>query len=222
MALMPYVLPFALYLGATQLCAAFPRHYAWLYPIAVLLVGAVTVALLHGRRLLAPHLRVIPAMVVGLIGIALWIALCRLGWDQAIAAILPSWLRPEPRVGFDPFTSIANGTTRWIFIASRLAGLALLVPVVEELFWRGFLARWLLSPDWQKEPLGRFTPFSFAVVTLLFTLAHPEWLAAAVYCALLNGLLMWKRDLWSCVVAHGVSNLVLGIYILATGSWELW
>lgn len=63
---------------------------------------------------------------------------------------------------------------------------------------------------------------SALIVTLLFALAHPEWLAAAVYCTLLNGLLYWKGDLWNCVVAHGVSNLVLAIYILFTGSWELW
>src|SRR5262249_30767252 len=101
-------------------------------------------------------------------------------------------------------------------------GLAVLVPVAEELFWRGFLARWLVNPDWQRQPLGHFTPASFIIVTVLFTLAHPEWLAAAVYCALLNGLLAWKRDLWNCVVAHGVSNLALGVYILTEKDWKLW
>jgi membrane protease YdiL (CAAX protease family) len=59
-------------------------------------------------------------------------------------------------------------------------------------------------------------------VTLLFTAAHPEWLAAAVYCAILNGLIYWKRDLWSCVVAHATSNLLLAVYILTTATWELW
>jgi CAAX prenyl protease-like protein len=110
----------------------------------------------------------------------------------------------------------------WGFVAVRLVGLALVVPVAEELFWRGFLARWLLGPDWQTRPVGQFTPVSFAIVTLLFTLAHPEWVAAAVYCALLNGLAYWTRDLWNCVVAHAVSNLVLGGYILTTGDWKLW
>lgn len=218
----PYIVAFVLYIGGTWVCGEFPEHYAWLYPTLVILVTVATFVLLYGRRLLRPHWHVVQAALVGLIGIALWIAICHLEWDQAIATLLPSWLRPEPRVGFDPFTEIADSTARWLFIACRLAGLALLVPVVEELFWRGFLARWLRAPDWQKQPIGRFTLFSFAGVTLLFTLAHPEWLAAAVYCVLLNGLLMWTRDLWSCVVAHGVSNLALGIYILATGSWELW
>mgnify|MGYP002683041209 CR=1 FL=1 len=92
----------------------------------------------------------------------------------------------------------------------------------EEIFWRGFLLRWLTNAEWEKVPLGRFSGMSFLLVTLLFTLAHPEWLAAAVYCALLNGFIYWKQDLWSCVVAHGVSNLLLGLYVLTTEHWWLW
>jgi CAAX prenyl protease-like protein len=222
MPMIPYVLPFILYLVASQVCATFPKYFAFLYPSLMLFVAATTAVLLYRRRLLQPHWRIVPAVLVGLVGIALWIAICRLEWDQVIDGFLPTWLRPSLRPGFDPFTAINDNSACWAFIAARLAGLALLVPVVEELFWRGFLARWLISPDWQKQPIGRFTPFSFAGVTLLFTLAHPEWLAAAVYCVLLNLLLAWTRDLWSCVVAHGVSNLVLGIYILATGNWQLW
>jgi ABC-type spermidine/putrescine transport system permease subunit II len=70
--------------------------------------------------------------------------------------------------------------------------------------------------------LGRFGVRSFVAVTVLFAVAHPEWLAAAVYCVLLNGLVYWKKDLWSCVVAHAVSNLALAVYILTTESWWLW
>ena len=63
---------------------------------------------------------------------------------------------------------------------------------------------------------------SFLWIVMLFTLAHPEWFAASIYCILLNILLYWKKDLWLCIVAHGTSNLVLGIYVLLTGSWVLW
>jgi len=221
--MLPYVLPFALYLGLTYVVGMedLKAHYAWLYGATVLLVGAVTTGLLYRRGLLRPHARIIPGIVVGLVGIALWIGIYNLGWDQYLAAHLPTLIQPRPRPGFDPF-SVLEQPSAWAFIAIRMVGLAVLVPVAEELFWRGFLARWLLDPDWQKQPLGRFTPVSFAIVTLMFTLAHPEWLAAAVYCALLNLLIAWTRELWNCVVAHGVSNLVLGIYIVATWNWELW
>lgn len=243
-----YVAPFLLYLGLTQIPAAYADYYAWLYPVVVILVGAATIALIYSpfgqnrethsgfkgtpRELLRPHARILPGLVVGVVGIALWIGIFRLGWDDDIRSFLPSWLQPESRPGFNPFASIPNTAVRYGFIFMRFVGLALLVPIIEELFWRGFLARWLLPPDepggphslqdWQNQELGRFTPFSFAGVTIMFALVHPEWLAAAIYCALLNLLVFWTRDLWNCVVAHSVSNLILGIYILATESWQLW
>jgi uncharacterized protein len=220
--MIPYVVPFVLYLVLIQTSAAFPDHYAWLYPALVTLAGAATVALLHGRQVIRPHRHVWAGVAVGLVGIVFWIVLSQLKLEQAVADSLPTWLQPSARVGFDPFREISRPAAFWTFLAARLAGLVLLVPVAEELFWRGFLLRWLISADWENQELGRFTPFSFLGVTLLFTLIHPEWLAAAVYCSLLNGLIYWKRDIWNCIVAHGVSNAVLAAYILYTGAWELW
>jgi CAAX prenyl protease-like protein len=214
-----YVLPFALYLGLTQLPSLFPdAYYPPVYSAVVVVVGLVTGYFLWSRPLLRPHRRVGLAVAVGLVGIALWIGLCQLDF----AALLPTWLRPGNRRAYNPFEALDNPVAAWAFVAVRLVGMALLVPVVEELFWRGFLARWLLDADWQARPVGQFTLQSFLIVTLLFTLAHPEWLAAAVYGVLLNAYLAWKKDLWGCVVAHGVSNLVLGVYILAAEDWKLW
>jgi CAAX prenyl protease-like protein len=220
--MLAYILPFALFLGLTQLAAAFPEHYAWLYPAMVLGITAVTVPLVSGQRLLRPHFRVLPGVVVCLVGIVLWIGLCQLNLEATLIALLPDELRPDPRPGFNPFDRIAEPAARWGFIAMRLLGLAVLVPIAEELFWRGFLLRWLSDPNWKERQVGDFTWQAFVLVVLLFTLAHPEWLAAAVYCTLLNGLLYWTRDLWNCVVAHAVTNLLLGIYVLTTGAWQLW
>ena len=220
--MIPYVLPFALYVVLTQILLDFPDYYPWLYSAVVLVVGAVTVYILGVRRLIRPHRDVIAGVGVGLVGIALWIGLSRLGVEQHISEILPSWLRPEARAAFNPFQALPNPAACWGFVGMRMIGLVIVVPIAEELFWRGFLMRWVISSDWENQQIGQFTLRSFIWVVLLFTLAHPEWLAAAVYCSLLNGLIYWKRDLWNCVVAHAVSNLVLGAYVLSTGSWELW
>ncbi len=108
------------------------------------------------------------------------------------------------------------------FIVIRMIGLAILVPLIEEVFWRGFLARWMIDEDWETIPLGTFNWNVFFYVTALFTLAHPEWFAAAVYAVLINTLFFWKKDLWPCIVAHAVSNFLLGVYVLTTRSWSLW
>jgi CAAX prenyl protease-like protein len=220
--MLPYIVPFLLYLVLTQFPPLYPESFAWLYTAVVVLVGLVTIGLLAGRRLLQPHVQVLSGVAVGLLGFVLWIGLSHLNLEHRVAAVLPGWLQPKERAAFNPYESLVNPTSRWGFLAVRFAGLVLLVPVAEELFWRGFLLRWLISSNWQQQEIGQFTWFSFTGVTLLCALAHPEWFAAAVYCSLLNGLLYWKRDLWNCVVAHAVSNLVLAIYILATGHWELW
>jgi CAAX prenyl protease-like protein len=215
----PYILPFALYLVALPLAGWVPGWFAWLYPLVVLVLGSITWSL--SRKLIRPHWDVWPGIGAGILGIAIWIALCRLDLEATVKDFLPAFLQPQARLGFDP-NIIDSMTGRWLFISFRIAGLALLVPVAEELFWRGFLLRWLISADWEKVPPGQFSVSSFAGVTLLFTLAHPEWLAAAAYGAILNVLMYWRRDLWNCIVAHSVSNLILAIYVLIWHAWELW
>ena len=217
-----YIWPFFTYLIGVSVASRLGSMYPLAYAAVVVLVGAVTWSVLRGHRIVVPHWRVGEAVIVGLVGIALWIGLSELGLERNIATHLPEWLRPGPRVAYNPFEELTQPMAVWGFLGLRLIGLVALVPLAEELFWRGFLLRWLTSPEWEEVPLGRFSGRSFFLVVLLFTLAHPEWLAAAVYCALLNWLLYWKKDLWSCIVAHGVSNLALGLYILATGAWWLW
>jgi hypothetical protein len=216
-----FICPFVLYVVLTSIAAKLPSVYPLAYTTSVVIVAATIFALVRGRNILRPHWRIAEAVLFGLIGIALWIALSSARLEEALTSSLPTWLRPQARVAFDPFAELTHSAAIG-FIVVRLLGLAVLAPIAEELFWRGFLIRWLISPDWGKVPLGQFSLLSFVVVTLLFTSAHPEWLAAAVYCALINALLYWKKDLWSCVVAHSVSNLVLGVYVLTTGAWWLW
>ena len=217
-----YVVPFVLYLLGASVAASSDDFYPLAYALVVAVASTVTWILLRGRKLIVPHARVGEAIAVGLIGIALWNGLSQLGLETIIAKYLPEWLRPGPRVAYNPFEELTSPIVAWAFVGFRMVGLVILVPIAEELFWRGFLARWLMSHEWEEVPIGRFSVTSFTLVVLLFTSAHPEWLAAAVYCTLLNGFLWWRKDLWSCIVAHGVSNLVLGVYVLATGAWWLW
>ncbi len=217
-----YVVPFILYLFGTAFIARFgDAWYPLLYSLLVFCMAVALVWLLAGKPIIQPHWRVLPGIVVGLVGIGLWIGLCSLQWEQQVTKFLPTWLQPEERVGFNPLEQL-SGFSLWAFLAARLVGIGLIVPIVEEHFWRGFLLRWLIDPEWEKVPVGEYSLSSCAIVTLMFTLAHPEWLAAATYCLLLNGFLYWKKDLWSCMVAHAVSNLVLAAYVLVFGVWQLW
>jgi len=220
--MIPYVVPFILYLLLSQVAVSYDGLYPWLYIITVAVVSGATIYLLIGKHLLQIHKNVLPGVAVGIVGIIVWILLSQSNLDEVVVSVLPVWLQPGQRLGFNPFQTISEPFFRWIFVLVRSVGLVLLVPVVEELFWRGFLLRWVISANWEEQPIGIFTFRSFLWVVLLFTTAHPEWFAAAVYCILLNLLLYWKKDLWLCVVAHCTSNFSLVVYVLLTGSWVLW
>ncbi len=108
------------------------------------------------------------------------------------------------------------------FVAVRLLGLVVLVPLIEELFWRSFLMRWVIDQDFARVPIGRVTPLAAGVTSVAFGLAHPEWLPG-----LITGLawawLVWRtKSLSACVVSHAVANLALGLYVIATGDWKYW
>ena len=218
-----FVAPFVLYLVGTSFIARFgDEWYHWTYSLVALVVLVSCIVLLRGKQIIKPHTRVWPGVLLGVAGIVLWIACSKLHLERFVTDLLPSFLRPGDRVGYNPFEALESPNAAWCFIAVRMLGIAVLVPIAEELFWRGFLLRWLIDPDWDRVKMGEFTWQSCWIVVLMFTLAHPEWLAAAIYCLLINSLLYWKKDLWQCIVAHAVSNALLAIYVLNSGEWWLW
>lgn len=162
------------------------------------------------------------AVAAGGVGCLVWILLAELqaaipGMQEFLNTILQGG-----RAGYDPYSSPAGAAARIAFVAVRLMGLAVVVPLMEEIFWRGFLSRYLISDDFRSVPQGTFTRWSFAIVVAAFALVHPEILAAVVWCAMINGLYRKSANLWACVVMHAVTNGLLGAYILMTDNWQLW
>jgi len=85
------------------------------------------------------------------------------------------------------------------------------------------MLRWIICPDaFRDVALGAFEPLSFGAVVVLMALSHPEWLAAAVFSAVMNLLLYRTRNLFACIATHAVTNLALGIFVLVTHAWRFW
>lgn len=145
--------------------------------------------------------------------------------------VLALWISPQvvfgapPRLeGFDPTVFPVGSGLYWATLVFRFIRLVLVVPLVEEILWRGFLLRYLINEDFETVPFGSFSWFSFGVVTLAFMAEHqrPDWIPALITGALYNWLAVRTRSLSSCVLAHAVTNLLLGVYILKTGQWGFW
>jgi hypothetical protein len=127
-------------------------------------------------------------------------------------------------VGLDPTLLESNSATYWSTILFRFLRLVLVVPLLEEVFWRGFLLRFVIDDHFEQVPFGKFNRLAFAVVTVAFTFSHsrPDWPAAFITGALYNVVAYFTQSLASCVLAHAVTNLLLGLWIMQTRQWGFW
>src|SRR5688500_6960694 len=134
---------------------------------------------------------------------------CGLGLFLVWILLDLDWARSERVPGFDPLHE--DGTMNWPLALLRLAGFALVVPVMEEIFWRSFLLRWLQRHDFlQVEPRSvGWRPL--AITTALFALEHSQWLAGAIAGIVFSALYMRSGNLRVPIAAHAITNAALGI-----------
>lgn len=204
-----------------------PEH--WVYPLQTLFCGGL---LLWFRRhyVLAPWHHLGQAAFFALVGIGIWVTPAWLHEQWATGSDSPEWWSwfgiVERREGFDPSLLAAWPAWEKAAIFMRFIRMVIVVPLVEELMWRGFLMRYVNAGDapWQSVPFGTHSWKGFWVVTGMVTLIHnPEdYLAALVWGALTYLLAVRSRSLAACVFMHAVGNLILGLYALQTKQWGFW
>ena len=150
-------------------------------------------------------------------------AVCLVGLATFVIWVSADWIFPltAPPSGFDP-QLLPGGPVRVLMAATRVAGAVLVVPLMEEIFWRSFLLRYLVDADFESVPLAKFTWGSFLITTVLFGLEHHLIVAGMVAGAIYSTVLYKTRSLAQCVLAHAVTNLALACYVLYTGKWYFW
>lgn len=167
------------------------------------------------------------AAAAGMVGVVLWVGICSLHLEARILAALGFDAQSllGVRAGMNPFDYFAGRPVEMAgFLVVRFLGLALVVPIIEEFFLRGFLMRFVIDPDtWWKLPFGVATTGAIAAGTLYGMLTHPgELLAAAVWFSLITWLMLRTKSIWDCATAHAVTNFLLGLWVLLAGDWKLW
>ena len=205
-----------------------PEH--WIYPLQCRVCGAL---LLFWRKhyVFRPFQGFGFASVAALLGIVAWILPTYLfdlwQWDEETT---PKWLhllgfQEREDSGFDP-SFIQDSFWYGMTVAARFFRMVVIVALVEEIFWRGFLMRYLvdIDGDFWKAKFGTYTHLSFGVTLLLFMLIHSpaDYLGALIYGSLAGWVAIRTKSLAACVWMHALANLLLGVFIMATKNWGLW
>ena len=117
----------------------------------------------------------------------------------------------------------------WFFAGVRIAGSTLLVPLLEEVFYRSFLYRYILAPNWMFTAHKSFAIKPFLITSIVFGFTHQHWLAG-IACGMIYQLLVIRTNrIGDAITAHAVTNLLLGVWVITKGfgyaeksQWHFW
>jgi CAAX prenyl protease-like protein len=219
--IVPRALPFALFMAALALrglvtgadsgLGSFDTRWFYGAQIAVSLVPIVFWWRVYGELRNAPRsaTSLVVCVAAGLGVFFLWIA------------PMPGWMHlGAPVASFVP--ADADGALRWDLIAMRALGAVLVVPLMEELFWRSFLMRWIDRRDFLSLAPAAVSWVGVIASSVVFGLEHDLWLgglaAGLVYAQLYRRL----GNLWYAILAHATTNLALAAWVIHQRNWAYW
>jgi len=215
---LPYVAPFATFMALLWLG---PRLGLTPWAEAALRVAIlVAVLALCSRTVLSFRIvRPLASFGVGALVFVLWVApdLLMPGWHHG--KLFSNGIFGT----FETSTPLA-GTSDPVFLVLRTMRAAILVPIIEELFWRAWLPRWIDDPqDFRRIPLGQYTRAAFWITAVLFASEHGAlWDVGLVAGIIYNEWMRRTRSLGDLILAHAVTNALLSGYVLMSGRWEYW
>ena len=225
----PRVLPFAVFLLVGSLQGkGFSGSEYWLYAAKTLGVGALLWALRNWLPEMNWNFKV-EAVLVGLVIAALWI-----GLDGKIPSLDALWGHaqalvtgkapepPKPETPWNPLEFFRDAPALgWAFVAVRVLGRSLVVPPLEEVFYRSFVYRYLANPKFLDLPIGAWHSMACVVTSLMFGLAHPgQWVQGIVCGMAFQALVIRNRRLGDAMLAHATTNGIISAYAIATGQWQ--
>jgi exosortase E/protease (VPEID-CTERM system) len=201
----PYLVPFIALVAAGMVSRALSstthEPLALLRPVAGALALAVY-ARFHQRIAVRPSWFAVPA---GVFVAGIWVVM------EAIA---------NPTAPTHAPTGLLGSSAAWMAIRGVAA--TSLVPVIEELAFRGFLARRLSSRDFERLSPRHMTLLGIVGSALAFGLLHRRPLAGTLAGLCYAVVYRQRGKLADAIVAHATTNAVLLVVAWALQWWDLW
>jgi membrane protease YdiL (CAAX protease family) len=211
----------------------------WEYAARTVLVSVLLLILRPWRWYPGPKLKNLPAALgVGVLVFILWVGMEHKAVQSAFPGLTgfyerflidllhPGKLRDLtagwPEMNGEPIHPYDPRLTGWPLFWVHMFGTSVVVGLFEEFFWRGFLYRWMQGTPFLKIDLGRFDWKMWLIIAVLFGIEHNEWMAG-ILCGLIFGwLIIRTRDIWAGIIAHALTNFLLGLYAVHCGYWQFW
>jgi len=215
---LPWIAPFAVFMILLAVGPSLPIPQPW---ESILRVGVLVAVMLTISKDVVLSLRVrhaMPSVLIGLAVCAMWVAPDQLfpGWRE-------HWLFQNSITGTVKTTIAPSELADPLVVILRVVRAALLVPILEELFWRGWLPRWIVNNDWQKVPLGTFNGMAFVATAVLFASEHGPFWEVGLLCGFIYNWWMWKtKSLGDLVLVHAVTNAALSGFVMVTKQYAYW
>lgn len=212
-----YVAPFAIFVLLLMLAPHLGVDARWELPGRVLLLGVVCF-ICWPRELPFSLSKPVASVLIGLGVFLIWIGpdLLFPGYRQSI--LFSNSLFGQARSSLQ----LAELHDPWV-LGWRTARAVLIVPIVEELFWRAWLMRWLINANFERVPLGAYRPAAFWVTAVLFASEHgPYWEVGLITGVIYNLWMIRTKSIADCIVMHAVTNAVLSVYVISTAQWQYW
>ena len=209
---MARVAPFVVFLALTFCQGKFGTASAYWFYLAKTLVA---VWLIWEMRPLVLEMRWAvswEAVVVGIGVFVMWVGLDRFYPKFTTSGVV--W-NPHEQFG-------RNSALAWLMMVTRILGSTLVVPPLEEVFYRSFLYRYIAKSDFLSVPLNQFLPLPFFAAAAIFGFSHFQWLAGILCGMAYQWLVLRKNRLGDAMTAHAITNFLLGLWVVWQGAWNFW
>ena len=157
------------------------------------------------------------AVVVGVAIFVIWVGL------DPYYPMISLLFKDTPESIWNPFVRFGEGSgLAWTIMCIRIFGMTIVVPPLEEVFYRSLFYRYVIKYDFQSVALNHFDGIAFVMVSSVFGLLHPQWLAGIICGMAYQGLVIHKGRLGDAMTAHAITNFLLGVYVVWQGgaAWK--